>query len=37
VFQIVNTRYQPLTGNVGDLASLQLQFPTTGQVARLTS
>jgi hypothetical protein len=37
VFQIVNTKYQPLTGNVGDLASLSLQFPTTGQVARLTA
>lgn len=37
VGQIVPLDYKPLTGQVGSLAVISLQFPTTGQVARLTS
>lgn len=37
VMQLVPLDYKPLTGGVGDLATVSLQFPTTGQVARLTA
>ena len=37
VLQFLNLDYKPITGSVGDLAVVQLSFPTTGQVARLTS
>jgi hypothetical protein len=37
VLQVVPTAYQPLQGAAGALAMISLQFPTTGQVARLTS
>ena len=37
VLQVIPTSYTPLQGAAGDLATIQLQFPTTGQVARLTS
>lgn len=37
VAQLIPLDYKPLTGEVGSLAQISLQFPTTGQVARLTS
>lgn len=37
VGQIIPVAYTPLTGQVGALATVQIQLPTTGQVARLTS
>lgn len=37
VGQIIPLDYKPLSGQVGSLAVISLQFPTTGQVARLTS
>ena len=35
--QVLNLGYNPVAGKVGDLAVVSLQFPTTGQVARLAS
>lgn len=37
VGQVVPIAYTPLTGSVGSLATVQIQLPTTGQIARLTS
>jgi hypothetical protein len=37
VISCVNLDYKPVAGKVGDLAVVSLQFPTTGQVARLTA
>lgn len=37
VMQLVPLDYKPLIGAVGALAAIGLQFPTTGQIARLTS
>lgn len=37
VLRFLNTSYTPLSGSVGDLASISLTFPTTGVVGRLTS
>lgn len=37
VAQLVPVAYQPLAGPAGALAQISLQFPTTGQVARLTA
>lgn len=37
VAQLVPVAYTPLSGGVGVLAQVQIQIPTTGQVARLTA
>lgn len=37
VGQVVPLSYKPVAGSVGDEAVVSLQYPTTGQVARLTS
>ena len=37
VMQVVPVAYQPLSGAAGALAQVAIQFPTTGQVARLTA
>lgn len=37
VGQLIPLAYSPLSGAVGALATVQLQIPTTGQVARLTA
>jgi hypothetical protein len=36
-FQVYNTQYQPISGQVGSLAVGQLQLTITGQIARLTA
>lgn len=33
----INTGYTMLSGSVGDLATISVQFPTTGRIGRLTS
>ena len=37
VGQVVPLQYTPISGAVGDLATISIQLPTTGQVARLTA
>ena len=37
VAQLVPLSYTPLSGAVGALATVQIQIPTTGQIARLTA
>lgn len=37
VGQLVPIAYTPISGAVGDLATLSVQLPTTGQIARLTA
>jgi len=37
VGQVVPLSYKPIAGSVGDEATVSLQYPTTGQIARLTS
>ena len=37
VLQVVPVSYHPISGQVGDEAVVTIEYPTTGQVARLTS